>query len=53
MVRPSDALVIPKPEFRSDLFGWSDPTRSDRARYRIHGSGYIPSFIPGCARQFV
>jgi hypothetical protein len=31
--------VVPKPGFRSDFVGRSDPTRSDRARYRIHRPG--------------
>jgi hypothetical protein len=40
MILPSDPLVVPQPGFRSDLVGWSDPTRSDRARYRIHRLGH-------------
>ncbi len=36
MILPSDPLVVPQPGFRSNFVGWSDPTRSDRARYRIH-----------------
>ena len=39
MILPSDPLVIPSPEFRSDFVGWSDPTRSDGTGYRIHGPG--------------
>ncbi len=44
MILTSDPLVIPQPGFRSDFVGWSDPTRSDRARYRIHrpGQGFVP-----------
>jgi hypothetical protein len=41
MILPSDPLVIPQPGFRSDFFGWSDPTRSDRVRYRIHRPGSV------------
>jgi hypothetical protein len=41
MIRPLDLLVIPQPGFRSNFFGYSDPTRSDRARYRIHESGMV------------
>ncbi len=37
MIFPSDPLVIPSREFRSNFVGWSDPTRSDRVRYWIHG----------------
>jgi hypothetical protein len=40
-MRPSDPLVIPSSGFRSDIVGWSDPTRSNQARYRIHGSGLL------------
>ncbi len=43
MILPSDPLVVPQPGFRSDFIGWSDPTRSDRARYRIHRHGLAKS----------
>jgi hypothetical protein len=42
MIRPSDPLVISEPGFRSNFVGWSDPTRSDQTRYRIHR--------PGCSK---
>ncbi len=41
MILPADPLVIPQPGFQSDFVGWSDPTRSDQARYRIHRSGMV------------
>jgi len=45
MILPSDPLFVPQPGFRLDFAGWSDPTRSDRARYRIHRHGFVDSSI--------
>ncbi len=41
MILPSDPLVVPQPGFRSDFVEWSEPTRSDRARYRVHRLGLM------------
>ncbi len=44
-ILPSYPLIILQSGFGSDFVGWSDPIRSDRARYRIHWPGYNLDFF--------